>query len=127
MFYSESTGVVRPFTKTVTISGTFEFLTLYDLLINLTHSGKGSRIFALVDNDEAEVIVHGGQVIATAYQHTIGERALLKLFEDTRERYDVEFIVESLPELFDPAHFRTIHLPLEQLLMAVIMQIEAKA
>jgi hypothetical protein len=127
MQLSESTGVVRSFTKTVTISGTFEFLTLYDLLLNLTYSAKGSKIYTLVDDNEAEVIIHHGQVIAAAYRNIIGERALLKLFEDTRERSDIEFVVESLAEPFDPAHFRTIHLPLEQLLMAIVMQLEAKA
>lgn len=120
-----SPSAQRPLNPRVTISGTFEVLGLYDLLVNLTSGSKDARIYALVDDEEAEVIIYRGEVIGAAYRQLVGEQALLKLVADTHGRRDIEFVVESLPEGFAAQRFRTIQLPLEQLLLAVVMQIEA--
>ena len=117
------------------LSGTLEVLTLFDLTMSLSQNSRSGRLniyFHNQEHGEACVVFLEGNLIHAEFAGLVGEEALFRLFFQTEEVDDTEFLFEaSAPK--DPSAHPSEHpsksevsitTPVQQLLLKAAVELD---
>ncbi len=124
LYNGPSSGTVAGGVRTPGITGTLETVTLFDLIITLAHGNKSSRLYLLVDDDEAELLFDAGELVSASFRTFLGEDAVERIFAVTDGRDEIEFYVEPLDPHTTASDFRTVTTPIESLLFDVAQNLD---
>ena len=107
-------------------TGTFEHVTLYDLMLTLVHGNKNGKVDIHIGNHKAMMIVLSGKLITAFYKENLGDEAVLRIFTETEDHPNAEFFVQAVDPLDYPERSHTIKTPTDKLLFDVAMALDAK-
>jgi CheY-like chemotaxis protein len=110
-------GQLRASSNDPRLTGTFEVLSLFDLIVSLTQGRKSGDLCIQLAAAEAKVTIQAGRVTHATYQGKVGEDALLLTFTAVEEDQGAEFVLRGL-NASDLA-VSTINTPIDQLLLKV--------
>ncbi len=110
-------GSLRPTTNDPQLTGTFEVLSLFDLIVSLTHGQKSGDLCIQLAKAEARVTIRSGRVTHATYQGKVGEDALLMTFTAVEADQGAEFVLRGLNAA--TGERSTIDTPIDQLLLKV--------
>jgi CheY-like chemotaxis protein len=99
------------------LTGTFEVMSLFDLIVSLTHSRKSGDLCIQLAEAEAKVTIRAGRITHATYKGKVGEDALLLTFNAVEEDQGAEFVLRGLNATDQT--ISTINTPIDQLLLKV--------
>jgi Domain of unknown function (DUF4388) len=99
------------------LTGTFEVMSLFDLIVSLTHSRKSGDLCIQLAEAEAKVTIRAGRITHATYKGKVGEDALLLTFSAVEEDQGAEFVLRGLNT--NDFSVSTINTPIDQLLLKV--------
>ena len=110
-------GSLRPSSNDPQLTGTFEVMSLFDLIVSLTHSQKSGDLCIQLAQAQANVTIRAGRVTHATYQGKVGEDALLMTFTAVEADQGAEFVLRGLNAT--TGERTTIDTPIDQLLLKV--------
>jgi CheY-like chemotaxis protein len=110
-------GKVRSSNTDARLTGTFEVMSLFDLIVSLTHSRKSGDLCIQLAEAEAKVTIRAGRITHATYKGKVGEDALLLTFTAVEEDQGAEFVLRGLNA--NDLTVSTINTPIDQLLLKV--------
>ena len=111
--------------KNVFATGTFEHVTLYDLMVALTHGRKSGKVDIHIGGNKALILVLEGEIITALYQGSVGDEAVVQIFTDAEEHKDAEFFISKVNPKSSVGG-RTVRTPTNKLLFQVAMALDEK-
>jgi len=103
------------------MTGTFEIITLFDLLVSLSQAGRTSKLRVWLSGREACIYLCQGRVIHAEFGHYRGREAFTHIFVCNEQASNTQFMVEGL----DTIGLRpTIHQSINQLLLEVAVELD---
>jgi CheY-like chemotaxis protein len=112
-------GSLRSSSNDPQLTGTFEVLSLFDLIVSLTHGQKSGDLCIQLASAEAKITIRSGRVTHATYQGKVGEDALLLTFTAVEEDQGAEFVLRGLHASDKAQAVHTINTPIDQLLLKV--------
>ena len=110
------------------LRGTLEVLTLFDLTMSLSQNARSGRLhvyFQDQEHGEACVVFANGGLVHAEFAGLVGEAALFRLFFQTEEVDDTEFLFEASAPSQDPSKNPvTITTPVQQLLLKAAVELD---
>lgn len=106
-------------------TGTFEHVTLYDLMVTLTHGRKSGKVDIHIGTHKALILVLEGEIITALYQGSVGDEAVVQIFTDAEEQKDAEFFISKVNPKASIGG-RTVRTPTDKLLFQVAMALDEK-
>jgi CheY-like chemotaxis protein len=110
-------GTIRSSSTDARLTGTFEVMSLFDLIVSLTHSRKSGDLCIQLAEAEARVTIRAGRITHATYKGKVGEDALLLTFSAVEEDQGAEFVLRGLNT--SDQSVSTINTPIDQLLLKV--------
>jgi len=107
-------------------TGTFEHVTLYDLMLTLVHGNKNGKVDIQIGQHKAMMIVLSGKLVTAFYKENMGDEAVLRIFTETEDHPNAEFFVQAVDPLDFPERAHTVKTPTDKLLFDVAMALDAK-
>lgn len=107
-------------------TGTFEHVTLYDLMLTLVHGNKNGKVDIQIGQHKAMMIVLSGKLVTAFYKAYMGDEAILNIFTETEDHPDAEFFVQAVDPLDYPERSHTVKTPTDKLLFDVAMALDEK-
>ena len=108
----------------VKMSGTFEALTLFDIVGSLKHSKRSGQLIVTVDGAEAVMQLREGRLIHASCEHAVGEEAVTTIFARADHDPEAEFRFESSAEVLAAQELVTIDTPVDKLLLQVAVALD---
>lgn len=115
-------GTLRPSSNDPQLTGTFEVLSLFDLIVSLTHGQKSGDLCIQLAGAQANVTIRAGRVTHATYQGKVGEDALLMAFTAVEADQGAEFVLRGLNAA--AGERTTIDTPIDQLLLKVAVNMD---
>jgi CheY-like chemotaxis protein len=112
-------GSLRSSSNDPQLTGTFEVLSLFDLIVSLTHGQKSGDLCIQLASAEAKITIRSGRVTHATYQGKVGEDALLLTFTAVEKDQGAEFVLRGLHATDKAQSAHTINTPIDQLLLKV--------
>ncbi len=110
-------GKIRSSVTDARLTGTFEVMSLFDLIVSLTHSRKSGDLCIQLAEAEAKVTIRAGRITHAMYKGKVGEDALLLTFTAVEADQGAEFVLRGLNT--NDLAVSTINTPIDQLLLKV--------
>ena len=82
--------------RSVSVTGTFEDISLYDLLITLVHSRKSGKVEIQINQERAQMLVLKGEIVRAIYKGLQAEDAIHAIFADIDDYADSIFFVRNV-------------------------------
>lgn len=112
-------GSVRPSSNDPRLTGTFEVMSLFDLIVSLTQGKKSGDLCIQLASTQARVTIRSGRVTHATYQGKVGEDALLMTFTAVEADQGAEFVLRGPNANAGGRTEATIDTPIDQLLLKV--------
>ena len=106
-------------------TGTFEHVTLYDLMVTLTHGRKSGKVDIRIGTHKALILVLEGEIVTALYQGSVGDEAVVRIFTDAEDQTDAEFFISKVNPKGSIGG-RTVRTPTDKLLFQVAMALDEK-
>ena len=108
----------------VKLRGTFEALTLFDIVSSLKHSKRSGQLIVTVDGGEAMMQLREGRLIHACCERAVGEEAVTTIFARADGDPETEFRFESSAEVLAAQELVTIDTPVDKLLLQVAVALD---
>ena len=118
------TKVVSAKNRNVSATGTFEHVTLYDLLVTLIHGNKSGKLRIRIEQEQAVLLVVKGKLVNAMFKGLMGEDAVMAIFSAVDESDDTEFFAETLGHDAVPSSISFIETSMDQLLLKIANQLD---
>ena len=103
------------------MTGTFEIITLFDLLVSLSQAGRTSKLHVWLSGREACIYLQRGNVVHAEFGPYSGREAFNHIFMHNEQSSTTQFMVEGLDDIgLNP----TIHESVSQLLLEVAVELD---
>lgn len=116
------TQLSTPPTVNVFATGSFEHISLYDLLLIFCTNRKAAKVALRIKGHRALMIVSQGRIEQAMYQAWMGKEAVLHIFADIDEDPQAQFIIKPHLE----QGFSEQGVKLESLLMEIAQMLDEK-
>ena len=110
----------------VKMSGTFEALTLFDIVTSLKHSKRSGQLVVAAGEAEATMQLRGGRLIHASFERAVGEDAVTAIFARADRDPKAHFRFLSSAELLAAQELVTVNTPVDKLLLQVAVALDEK-